>query len=80
MCAINITHREKKIVAENRDINSKLKAVAAECGYEALNAESSPTKFLEAFKRAKAPSPGVLTQRAYLAQQSVDEFISLLNS
>ena len=25
MCAINITHREKKIVAENRDINSKLK-------------------------------------------------------
>ena len=62
------------------DINSKLKAVAAECGYEALNAESSPTKFLEAFKRAKAPSPGVLTQRAYLAQQSVDEFISLLNS
>ena len=25
MCAINITLREKKIVAENRDINSKLK-------------------------------------------------------
>lgn len=61
------------------DINTKLGAVAEECGYQALSPESDPSQFLEALVNAKAPKRELLSQKADLAQASVTEFITLLN-